>query len=59
MVLHDVLLVGGGIIPAEDMEQLQKDGFARLFGPGTNTDEIAEWISKEMHKRFELEGDDE
>jgi methylmalonyl-CoA mutase C-terminal domain/subunit len=55
----DVLLVGGGIIPAEDMEQLQQDGFARLFGPGTNTDEIAEWIREEMHKRFELEGDDE
>ena len=56
---EDVLLVGGGIIPAEDMLKLQADGYARLFGPGTNTDEIAEWITQEMLKRFEQEGDDE
>jgi len=54
----DVLLVGGGIIPVEDMEQLEEDGFARLFGPGTNTDEIAEWIAKEMEARFEREAEE-
>ena len=56
---HNVLLVGGGIIPAEDMEKLEGDGYAKLFGPGTNTDEIAEWISHEMLRRFEQEGDQE
>ena len=55
----DVLLVGGGIIPAEDMAALEGDGFAKLFGPGTHTDEIAEWIENEMTKRFAEEGDDE
>jgi methylmalonyl-CoA mutase C-terminal domain/subunit len=53
----DVLLVGGGIIPTDDMTALEGDGYAKLFGPGTNTDEIAEWIGDEMTKRFAEEGD--
>jgi methylmalonyl-CoA mutase C-terminal domain/subunit len=51
-----VLLTGGGIISREDMEALQKVGFARLFGPGTPTEEIAEWIKKEMAARWAREG---
>ena len=54
----DVLLVGGGIIPHDDMDVLQEDGFAKLFGPGTPTTEIATWIQDEMKKRFESEGDE-
>lgn len=54
-----VLLVGGGIIPAEDMDKLKAEGFQGLFGPGTNTDEIAEWIKQEMERRFAAEGDEE
>ena len=56
--MGEVLMVGGGIIPAEDVKKLEGDGFARLFGPGTNTDEIAEWIETEMKRRFEAEGDE-
>lgn len=56
---QEVLLVGGGIIPAEDVDALEKDGYARLFGPGTSTDEIANWITSEMQIRFESEGDEE
>lgn len=48
--LDDVLLTGGGIIPAEDIEKLQDMGVGKLFVPGTNTQEIAsyitEWVSK-------------
>jgi methylmalonyl-CoA mutase C-terminal domain/subunit len=55
----DVLLVGGGIIPAEDMAALESSGYAKLFGPGTNTDEIARWIEDAMKQRFAEEGDDE
>ena len=51
-----VLLTGGGIISREDMEELQKVGFARLFGPGTPTEEIAEWIKQEMAARWAREG---
>ena len=42
--LPDRLLTGGGIIPAEDMEALQKQGVGRLFGPGASTQEIARYI---------------
>ena len=33
--LGHVLLVGGGIIPLDDMKALEGQGFAKLFGPGT------------------------
>ena len=54
----DVLLVGGGIIPHDDMDSLKGDGFAKLFGPGTPTTDIATWIQEEMTRRFEREGDE-
>ena len=54
--IGSVLLTGGGIIPAEDMNMLEGDGFAKLFGPGTPTQEIAAWIQAEMEKRWEQEG---
>ncbi|MSR64133.1 MAG: cobalamin B12-binding domain-containing protein [Planctomycetes bacterium] len=51
-----VLLTGGGIISKEDMQTLHEQGFARLFGPGTPTEEIATWIVAEMKKRWANEG---
>ena len=54
----DVLLVGGGIIPHDDIDALEADGFAKLFGPGTKTTEIATWIEEEMKTRFDKEGDE-
>lgn len=42
--MEDVLLTGGGIIPEEDMKQLQAMGVGKLFAPGTNTHEIADYI---------------
>ena len=55
--MADVLLVGGGIIPADDMEALQGMGYTKLFGPGTNTEEIAAWIHEEMGRRGDEDGD--
>jgi methylmalonyl-CoA mutase C-terminal domain/subunit len=40
----DILVTGGGIIPAEDMAALQEKGIGRLFGPGTPTSELVEYI---------------
>jgi methylmalonyl-CoA mutase C-terminal domain/subunit len=40
----DILITGGGIIPREDMEQLQRQGVGKLFGPGTPTSELVEYI---------------
>lgn len=39
-----ILVTGGGIIPEEDIEALGEMGVGRLFGPGTPTDEIVEYI---------------
>jgi methylmalonyl-CoA mutase C-terminal domain/subunit len=44
--MSDVLLTGGGIIPDEDMKQLQELGVGNLFPPGTPTSEIANYISE-------------
>jgi methylmalonyl-CoA mutase C-terminal domain/subunit len=40
----DILVTGGGIIPREDMDELQRRGVGRLFGPGTPTSELVEYI---------------
>jgi methylmalonyl-CoA mutase C-terminal domain/subunit len=40
----DVLITGGGIIPKEDMEGLQSHGIGKLFGPGTPTSELVDYI---------------
>lgn len=53
-----VLLVGGGIIPGDDVDRLESIGYAKLFGPGTATDEIANWIKDEMKRRWAAEGAD-
>jgi len=42
--MDDVLLTGGGIIPEEDMLQLQQMGVGSLFPPGTSTEEISGYI---------------
>jgi methylmalonyl-CoA mutase C-terminal domain/subunit len=40
----DILITGGGIIPKEDMDALQSQGIGRLFGPGTPTSELVDYI---------------
>ena len=49
----DILVIGGGIIPVDDMDQLQTKGIARLFGPGTPTTEIIDYIRTWAEKRGE------
>ena len=47
---EDILITGGGIIPKEDMDALRARGIGQLFGPGTPTsalvDYIREWFSE-------------
>jgi len=40
----DILITGGGIIPKEDMESLQENGIGKLFGPGTRTSDLIDYI---------------
>jgi methylmalonyl-CoA mutase C-terminal domain/subunit len=42
--MGDVLLTGGGIIPDDDMKQLNAIGVGKLFAPGTSTHDIATYI---------------
>lgn len=46
--MDDVLLTGGGIIPDDDMQELQKMGVGRLFAPGTSMQEIATYIKEQV-----------
>ena len=43
--MDDVLLTGGGIIPEDDMQQLNTLGVGKLFAPGTPTSEISSYIT--------------
>jgi methylmalonyl-CoA mutase C-terminal domain/subunit len=43
--LDNVLLTGGGIIPEEDIKQLNEQGVGKLFAPGAATTDIADYIS--------------
>ncbi|MGQ9483882.1 MAG: cobalamin B12-binding domain-containing protein [Desulfosoma sp.] len=49
--LDDVLVVGGGIIPSEDVPELKKAGVAEIFGPGTPTAKIVEFIKQNVRSR--------
>ncbi len=42
----DILITGGGIIPREDIESLQAQGVGKLFGPGTPTTELIDYIKE-------------
>jgi methylmalonyl-CoA mutase C-terminal domain/subunit len=41
---EDILITGGGILPREDMDALQAMGTGKLFGPGTPTADLIEYI---------------
>ena len=46
--MTSVLIIGGGIIPPEDVPKLKKAGIAAVFGPGTPVDEIVTYIQKNV-----------
>ena len=41
---RDIVVFGGGIIPGEDIAELEKLGVARIFTPGATTASIIEWV---------------
>ncbi|MEE8111055.1 MAG: cobalamin B12-binding domain-containing protein [bacterium] len=49
--LTEVVVFGGGIIPPEDAEELRSKGMQALFGPGTTTEEIVDFIRKTVKPR--------
>jgi methylmalonyl-CoA mutase, C-terminal domain len=49
----DVVLFGGGIVPDEDAAALKALGVAAIFTPGTSTQEIVDWIERELRPRVD------
>ncbi len=44
----DIVVFGGGIIPDADIEKLEAEGIAHVFGPGTSLDAIQEWVDEQF-----------
>ena len=40
----DIVVFGGGIIPVQDIAELEKLGVAKIFTPGATTASIIEWV---------------
>jgi methylmalonyl-CoA mutase C-terminal domain/subunit len=47
----DVLLFAGGIIPDEDVPALKDAGFKAIFGPGTSTQDIIEYVRQNVAEK--------
>ena len=45
---EDILVIGGGVIPEEDIPELKKIGIAEVFTPGTDTREIVNFIKEKV-----------
>jgi methylmalonyl-CoA mutase C-terminal domain/subunit len=54
--LNDVPLLVGGIIPEDDKPKLQALGVSGIFGPGTNTEDIAAFIRQLMEAKSGTHG---
>lgn len=52
--MDDVLLIGGGVIPEEDVKGLEKNGVGKVFTPGTSLSEtvdfIVHWVTQKRNK---------
>ena len=46
--VDDVVVFGGGIIPDEDIPELERLGVARIFTPGAPTTEIVDWVREHV-----------
>ena len=47
----DIVVFGGGIIPAADIAELSRLGVARIFTPGASTTEIVAWVNEKLNPR--------
>ncbi|GAH08942.1 unnamed protein product [marine sediment metagenome] len=49
-VLNDILILVGGVIPAQDFPKLKEMGVANIYGPGSMTNDIVEFIKTHVKK---------
>ena len=43
---RDILVFGGGIIPEDDIPLLEEAGVAKIFTPGTKTQDVVNWVTR-------------
>lgn len=48
--VDDALIIGGGVIPEEDIEGLKEAGVEAIFTPGTSTKDIVEYIENHLKR---------
>ncbi len=48
----DITVIAGGIIPDKDIPNLKKIGIAKVFLPGSSTEDIVTWIDKNVKESF-------
>jgi methylmalonyl-CoA mutase C-terminal domain/subunit len=46
--IDDVVVFGGGIIPDEDIPELERLGVAHIFTPGATTTQIVDWVREHV-----------
>ncbi|MFQ5836629.1 MAG: cobalamin B12-binding domain-containing protein [Candidatus Bathyarchaeia archaeon] len=46
----DVLVIGGGVIPEEDIPPLKEAGIAEIFGPGTRLEKIVKYVKENVRR---------
>ncbi|RLD98947.1 MAG: methylmalonyl-CoA mutase [Aquificota bacterium] len=49
--IDDIVVFGGGIIPTDDIPELEKAGVKKIFLPGTPLEEIIEWVKENIKPR--------
>ncbi len=47
----DIVVIGGGIVPDNDIAELKKAGIKAVFTPGTPLDEIVGWVNENIQPR--------
>lgn len=48
---EDIVVIGGGIFPDEDIENLKRQGIREIFTPGTPLDQIIHWVRENIRPR--------
>ncbi|MDW5298656.1 MAG: cobalamin B12-binding domain-containing protein [Sedimentibacter sp.] len=46
--VDDILIIGGGVIPDDDIPALKQSGIAEIFTPGTTTTQMIDYINKNV-----------
>jgi methylmalonyl-CoA mutase C-terminal domain/subunit len=47
----DIVVFGGGIIPDDDVAELESAGVAAVFGPGTSMHAIVDWVRANVSRQ--------